>query len=100
MAVSMITDHDRYVVENKVISIKWYSTSNPNAYGTADVTKSGYSLVGVVGWNFTGSLSSFCHCSLTATSDHELYYEARMIGSTPSSVTQNSLNVKCLYRKD
>lgn len=100
MAVSTIPDHDRYVVENKSISFQWYSTSNPSAYGTANVTKSGYSLVGVVGWSFNGNLSSFCHCDLTPTGDHELYYSVRMTGSTPSSVTQNSLSVKCLYRKN
>lgn len=100
MAVSMITDHDRYVVENKAIPIRWYNTSNPNAYGAIDVTKAGYSAIGVVGWSFTGSLSSFCHASLNISSATQLSYEVRMTGSTPSSVTQNGLNVKILYRKD
>lgn len=78
----------------------WYSTSNP--YGVADwisVAKPGKKVVGYLGHIIQGASGSFVMAASSSLNcDTETFYGAfRMITQSPSSTTQNYVQIYCLY---
>lgn len=90
-------------VEKVNHQITWYSTGNPFDTSTFEISKSGYTPIGIVGQEFTGSLNSYISVSnmhiLYLNSKYYVVYQARLTGS-PSSTTQNTMDVYILYVKN
>ena len=96
MAVSTIKGSR--IRKRKEIQITYTSTSVPSEYRNVNIAESGLRAVAVVGHQTSGSLGSFViYSSLRVVNDDTLYYECRMMGATPTSVTQNKLYVDVEY---
>ena len=81
-------------------TIEWSSTTNPAYYGNVDISKAGYTPIAISG-SIGGSLGSFVLISaLRIISDTEAFFEARMVSNTPSSLTQNNLQLTVTYMKN
>ena len=59
----------QYIMEYKEIPLTYSSSSNPVAIGSANVAKTGYTPIGIVGWQVSGASSSLVYVpSLLTTS--------------------------------
>lgn len=78
----------------------WASTANP--YAVADwisVAKTGKKVVGYLGFVVQGTSASFVMSpSHMLNANNQTFYASfRMIGATPTSTTQNYVQIYCLY---
>ena len=95
MATSKIQYRD-IVTETYTYDITWTSTSNPGRPFNIDITKDGYTPIGI-GYQFTGTGSTYCMLSRAQIDGNTFYGSARMVGNTPTSTTVNSIEVYITY---
>ena len=79
--------------------ITWNSASDPYQEAYIPISKQGYTPIGIVGYNITGSGSSYCYLSRLIFTSTYFFYTARRT-TTPGSLTENKLNFTVLYLKN
>lgn len=79
--------------------ITWYSTSNPYAEHSYDVSKTGYTPIAVSFWT-SGTGSSTIAVSTCCIDGNNIEFHARMMNNTPSSTTQNTVTFEVTYIKN
>lgn len=98
MATSKIQLNSSYEIVNQTIPIGAVSANTDKA-STEDVSKNGYSLIGIVGYNIEGMYCSRYHVyQLYPTSTTKLHYAIR--GTEASSGNGLTLTVWCMYMKN
>lgn len=78
--------------------ITWNSASDPYEENYVSIAKQGYTPIGIVGYNITGTGSTYCFLSRLIFTSSYLFYTARRT-NTPGSLTENKLNFTVLYKK-
>ena len=84
------------IVEYNDLQITWGSTSNPYCAFTKDVSLSGYTPI-AFGYVIVGSLASFVYPAAKIISGSGTLSLFLRMNNTPSSVTQNTLNLRIVY---
>lgn len=86
--------------EGKTQAITWASTSNAYYEGYTDIAKTGYTPIGIIGYEVRGPLASAVVISaIEVGANNRAWIAARMISFTPSDTTGNSIVFTVLYKK-
>lgn len=89
---------DKIKKSDLIVDIVMLTNVNINDFlsSSVSVAKSGYTTLGVVGWNIDGNWSTYCLVSYLYTSGNTCYYQIR-----PRNGTATNLTIKfyILYRK-
>lgn len=88
---------DKFVIEQKQAS---YSVGQNNfKNGSIDATKTGYLLLGPVGWQITGSSSAQAVVFRLYPDGATIYYYVKNTSTTSGTAAQ-TITVDCLYVKE
>lgn len=88
---------DKFILEQVQAS---YSVGQNNfKNGSIDASKTGYRLLGPVGWQITGTYSTQAVVFRLYPSDTTIYYYVKNTSTTGGTITQ-TITVDCLYVKE
>ena len=95
---SLANKSNNLLVEYKTIPLSYASETNPVATGNFNISKTGYTALGVVGYQIAGTSSSLCFVpSLLVSSSNTLTYTVR---ATSGGTYSHTLYVFVLYVKN
>ncbi len=91
--------NDKFMWEEREFNITYTSSTNPVATANVDISKSGYTPIGVISWGVFGTSSTLCIVtSLQVNSDNNtLYYAIRV---RDNGTYSHFLRVRVLYLKN
>lgn len=91
--------NDKFVWEEQEFNITYTSSTNPVATANVDISKRGYTPIGVISWGVFGTSSTLCFVtSLQVNPDNStLYYAIRV---RDNGTYSHFLRVRVLYLKN
>lgn len=85
----------QYLVEYKEIPLTYASSSNPVAIGSISVAKTGYTAIGIVGWQVAGTSSSLVYVPSLFIDNNSVSYTVRV---TAGGTYEHTLYAAVLYQ--